>query len=482
MASSNRACVSLTAAAKEVWLQTSNKAAFQAGLESGGVSAFVFGPEPAQRQLAAAWGGLARFRALHLDERGLLLQLQEAAGVAAGAGGGGGQQLEGNQQPAPEVAAAVGEVVRVDGAEAARALEARVERLAAASNRPTAAAAGTAAGPCMAAAGSVSSGEWVVVLDASDWKVIPAENLVALAQNASTSAAAAAAAAAAGGGGGGGRPLPLRLLAAAGSAADARLMLEALQAGTAGVLLRSDDPAQVRELVSYVRQRAAEEGGGAGGSRLPYQAARVTAVTSLGMGDRACVDLAGLLQPGEGLLVGNFARCLALVHSECDESSYIASRPFRVNAGPVHAYVSAPGGRTRYLSELASGAEVTVADPEGRTRTALVGRVKIERRPLVLVEVETVDGARHSLMLQNAETVKLVGPCAAAASSSSSSSSSSGGGNGSGTGGSSAGSSSGRSWRAISVSTLQPGDSVYALLQAAARHTGIAIEEFVVEK
>ena len=40
-------------------------------------------------------------------------------------------------------------------------------------------------------------------------------------------------------------------------------------------------------------------------------------------------------QPGEGLLVGSFARCLALVHSECDETSYIASRPFRVNAGPV---------------------------------------------------------------------------------------------------------------------------------------------------
>jgi hypothetical protein len=48
-----------------------------------------------------------------------------------------------------------------------------------------------------------------------------------------------------------------------------------------------------------------------------------------------------LLVPGEGLLVGNFARALFLVHSECAESSYISSRPFRVNAGPVHAYTQA---------------------------------------------------------------------------------------------------------------------------------------------
>ena len=58
--------------------------------------------------------------------------------------------------------------------------------------------------------------------------------------------------------------------------------------------------------------------------------------------------------PGEGMLVGNFARALFLVHSECAESSYIASRPFRVNAGPVHAYAQVqqpqlPGQRNARL-------------------------------------------------------------------------------------------------------------------------------------
>ena len=50
---------------------------------------------------------------------------------------------------------------------------------------------------------------------------------------------------------------------------------------------------------------------------------------------RVCVDLCSLLAPGEGMLIGNFARAAFLVHSECTESRYINSRPFRVNAGPV---------------------------------------------------------------------------------------------------------------------------------------------------
>ncbi len=47
------------------------------------------------------------------------------------------------------------------------------------------------------------------------------------------------------------------------------------------------------------------------------------------------MDLCSNMAPGEGLLVGSFARGLFLVHSECAESAYINSRPFRVNAGPV---------------------------------------------------------------------------------------------------------------------------------------------------
>lgn len=262
-----------------------------------------------------------------------------------------------------------------------------------------------------------------------DWHIIPAENLVAAFQ---------------------GRPATL--LAAAGCAADARVMLTALEAGADGVVLETGDAAEVRALAAYLRTRQG------GAERLEYAAARVTAVRCVGMGDRACVDLAAAMAPGEGLLVGSFARALFLVHSECAESGYIASRPFRVNAGPVHAYCQAPGGRTRYLSELRSGDEVAVADARGGQRVAVVGRVKIESRPLVLVEAVTPDGQAHSHLLQNAETVRLVGPA------------------GEGEGGDEGG------WRAVSVSELAPGDEVFILRQGGARHTGISIEESIVER
>lgn len=67
------------------------------------------------------------------------------------------------------------------------------------------------------------------------------------------------------------------------------------------------------------------------------------------------------------------------------------------------------GGRTAYLSELHTASQVMVVDVHGQSRTVVVGRVKIESRPLLLVEVE-LDKQRHSVLLQNAETVCLVAP------------------------------------------------------------------------
>jgi hypothetical protein len=89
--------------------------------------------------------------------------------------------------------------------------------------------------------------------------------------------------------------------------------------------------------------------------------------------------------------------CCAVLWMQCMESQYINSRPFRVNAGAVHAYVQAPGGKTAYLSELRSGSEVLVADAAGRTRTAVVGRCKVEVRPMVrdLRDCDCGLNARH---------------------------------------------------------------------------------------
>lgn len=143
------------------------------------------------------------------------------------------------------------------------------------------------------------------VTDSTDWQIIPAENLVAAFQ-----------------------ALPGTLLAVAADATACRVMLEALEVGTDGVVLATESPADVRQLVQYLQQRKATASG-----CLQYQAVQVVTVRPVGMGDRACVDLAEAMTPGEGLLVGSFARGLFWVHSECGTSVYINSRPFRVNAG-----------------------------------------------------------------------------------------------------------------------------------------------------
>lgn len=48
--------------------------------------------------------------------------------------------------------------------------------------------------------------------------------------------------------------------------------------------------------------------------------------------------------------VGSFARAFFLVHSECLESSYVASRPFRVNAVSLSLHVSSPDHKYAHVS------------------------------------------------------------------------------------------------------------------------------------
>ncbi|KAA8517797.1 hypothetical protein F0562_015271 [Nyssa sinensis] len=186
----------------------------------------------------------------------------------------------------------------------------------------------------------------------------------------------------------------------------AQIFLEVLELGLGGVVLKVEDVKAVLELKDYFDRRNESS------NLLGFTRATVTQVQMVGMGDRVCVDLYCLMRPGEGLLVGSFARGLFLVHSECLESNYISSRPFRVNVGPVHAYVAVPGGKTCYLSELKDGKEVIVVDQSGMQRTTIVGCVKIKTRPLILVEAkrDSDDHTPYSILLQNAKTVALVRP------------------------------------------------------------------------
>jgi 3-dehydroquinate synthase II len=254
-----------------------------------------------------------------------------------------------------------------------------------------------------------------LIVVGTDWKVIPLENLIAGLQK-----------------------LDVEIIAGVQNAEEARLALETLEHGSDGVFLDTDNFSEIKK-VAAVRDRSGME-------KIPLFKARVTKVKPVGMGDRVCVDTASLMVLGEGMLIGSQSNGLFLVHSESEESPYVAARPFRVNAGAVHAYIRV-GEKTRYLSELASGDEVLILNSEGETRPAVVGRIKIERRPLMLVEVE-VEGTRIKTLLQNAETIKLVG------------------GDG----------------KPMPVTALKEGDEVLVYFEAAARHFGIKIEETIIEK
>ena len=167
----------------------------------------------------------------------------------------------------------------------------------------------------------------------------------------------------------------------------------------------------------------------------------------LGSGARVCIDTCDLMKEGEGMLVGCQSSGLFLVEAEVHETPFVAPRPFRVNAGSIALYVLSSGGKTRYLSELKAGDEVLIVDREGRNRTTNICRVKIEWRPLLLVEAKC-QGKTIKTILQNAETIRVV-----------------------------------TEEGSKSVSELKPGDKVLVRLEEGGRHFGTLVkEERVIER
>jgi len=215
-----------------------------------------------------------------------------------------------------------------------------------------------------------------IILNCQDWRVIPLENLIARTRGKSN------------------------LIAEVATAEDAKLVLEALELGTDGVLLKTAEPNELSKTITFVKKQT---------PKIPLTPAKITAIQQIGTGARVCVDTCDLMAPGEGLLIGCQAAGFFLVEAEVHENPYVQPRPFRVNAGSLSMYTLAPQQRTRYLSELKAGEEVLVVDRKGNMRPTNVGRVKIEKRPLILVEAEA-QGTPIKVILQNAETIRVVTP------------------------------------------------------------------------
>ena len=264
---------------------------------------------------------------------------------------------------------------------------------------------------------AAADAEFTIVVG-EDWSIIPLENLIARVGE------------------------ETHLVAGATTAAEARTAFETLEIGADGVLLDSGSPDEIRGAVE-ARDAADRES-------LELRHAEVTAVERTGMADRVCIDTGSLMDDDEGMLVGSMSRGLFFVHAETAESPYVESRPFRVNAGAVHAYVRNPQGGTNYLAELSSGDEVQIVDTAGHTREAIVGRVKIEKRPMfrIQAELETDEGVdRVETLIQNAETVKVATADGKKA-----------------------------------VTDLEEGDEALVYYEDVARHFGEAVEESIIEK
>lgn len=255
------------------------------------------------------------------------------------------------------------------------------------------------------------SREKIVLVRTSDWRVIPLENLAARTGN---------------------------IFVEIGNLDEAQVATGVLEKGVDGLVVVNRDPAVVREIVSKMKDAS---------ERVDLCTLSIEEVRPVGMGDRVCVDTCTIMSGGEGILVGNSTRALFLIQAENIENPYAAVRPFRVNAGPVHAYVLLPEGRTRYLSEIRAGDPVLGVNWRGESRPLVVGRAKIERRPLVLVTAKGTFG-EAAIILQNAETIRLVRP-----------------------GG-----------EAVSVAALKPGDEVLGHTESPGRHFGHKIQETIIEK
>ncbi|MFB9243823.1 3-dehydroquinate synthase [Massilia antarctica] len=181
---------------------------------------------------------------------------------------------------------------------------------------------------------------------------------------------------------------------------------------------------------------------------LAIQVGTVVESRPVGMGYRACIDTSTLFEPDEGMLVGSTSQGGLLCCAEVFFLPYMELRPFRVNAGAVHSYVFNTDDRTDYMSELKAGSPVMIVNSKGRVRRASVGRVKIEQRPLRLIEVEFAGKERVNILMQDDWHVRIFSDLA----------------------------------KPLNISELKPGDKVLGYVTEPGRHVGIKINESIIEK
>jgi len=269
-------------------------------------------------------------------------------------------------------------------------------------------------------AGSV---DWIL-LEFGDWKMIPIENIIAACNSGPTKVAAKIS-------------KSEQILGAA----------FALEIGVDAILV----PEELMETALIAKSQRGEKSESEisipSSGNIELTSFEIIEVREGMIGDRVCIDLISMLEIGDGMLVGSNSKSLVLVHGETVESEFVPTRPFRVNAGPVNAYILMADGSTKYLSELSMGDEVMVVNSSGKTKSATIGRLKIENRPFLLIKWTDEDNNQGGTLLQQAETVRLVLP----------------------------------SRELISITEIRPKDKIFGITFKTGRHIGIPIKAEVSE-
>ncbi|GGC84715.1 hypothetical protein GCM10007216_14290 [Thalassobacillus devorans] len=180
-------------------------------------------------------------------------------------------------------------------------------------------------------------------------------------------------------------------------------------------------------------------------ARIEKEFLEVMQIEEVGEGMRVCLDFIDILQPHDGVYVGNTGHGYLKVLSENRESENYPPRPFRVNCGAFHQYLHQEN-KTRYLHELNPGEKVIV-EGEQEERELPLGRVKIEKRPFVRVECQSENDI-VSATLQKSTSVYVLEE-----------------NNGE-----------------VAIEDLEIGDRILGLKDKPGRHLGEQIDEVIVEK
>lgn len=170
----------------------------------------------------------------------------------------------------------------------------------------------------------------------------------------------------------------------------------------------------------------------------------VTSIKEIGEGMRVCIDFVDILDPDDSLFVGNTGHGYVQVLSENRHSPGYPPRPFRINCGSYHQYLYQKE-KSMYLHEVSAGEDMAVVK-QNLERILSVGRVKIEKRPLLRIECQGEQPVTATL--QKSTSVYVVEETRGA----------------------------------VSIVDLAEGDKISCLPDTPGRHLGEKIDEIIIEK